>query len=154
MIGERREWGGDDEREREMRWKWKYLPMRVACEWQGGIFFAHGIKSSVHIFLHTRFCDTSSVSHYSGEDFTSKLKCSIRLHIYLTVSLRHRVYRCKFTIRSVQPRENQHFPSIIQHPPLTNFSSMTADSNSWLRCSPASLETTLLPTEMYGTTDE
>jgi hypothetical protein len=72
-----------------------------------------------------------------------KLKSMIWLHIYLTISLCHRVYRCKFTVNSVESRENQHFPSFIQQPLSRIFvKTMTADSKSWWRCSPARLETT------------
>ena len=78
----------------------------------------------------------------SGEDLASTLKSMIWLHMYLTISLCHHVYRSKFTVSSVQSRENQHFPSFIQQLLSWFFAkTMTADSNSRHRCLPASLET-------------
>jgi hypothetical protein len=50
--------------------------------------------------------NTSSGNHYSGEDFTSKLKSVNQLLFYLTTLIRDHVYSSCFPVKHMDSREN------------------------------------------------
>ena len=64
---------------------------------------------------------TSSGNHYSGEDFTSKLKSVNRLQFYLTTLIRHHIYSFCFPVKHMDFRENHYFAIYFQWFTLTIF---------------------------------